>query len=128
MSCDYGVWHSETSLTKEEAAQIYLALCEQWPFLEGENAAIRDFYDELTRRWPEIDTVPEEKLGDHDYCPWSCEICHSGMAVVTACNLALVAFVPWSNHSYPGALLLPIALPDFLFVYGVFRLAEKRLA
>ena len=84
MSCDFGVWYSETSLTKEEAAQIYLALCEQWPFLEGENAAVRDFYIELIKRWPELDTVPDEKLGNHDYCPWSCQISHSGMAVVTA--------------------------------------------
>jgi len=85
MSCDYGVWHSETSLTNEEAAKIYVALCEQWPFLDGENRAVRAFYDELTKRWPELDTVPDEKIDDKNYCPWSCAISHSGMAVVTAC-------------------------------------------
>jgi hypothetical protein len=85
MSCDYGVWHSETSLTNREAAKIYIGLCEQWPFLEGESAAVRAFYEELTRRWPELGTVPEEKIDDKNYCPWSCEISHSGMAVVTAC-------------------------------------------
>jgi hypothetical protein len=85
MSCDYGVWYSEAPLTNEEANKIYLALCEQWPFLEGENGAVRAFYEELTRRWPAIDSVSEEKIGDHDYCPWSCAISHSGMAVVTAC-------------------------------------------
>jgi hypothetical protein len=85
MSCDYGVWHSETSMTNEEAAKIYTGLCEQWPFLEGENRSVRAFYDELTRRWPELDTVPDEKIDDKDCCPWSCAISHSGMAVVTAC-------------------------------------------
>jgi hypothetical protein len=85
MSCDYGVWYSETPLTNEEAAKIYLGLCEQWPFLEGENQAVRAFYDELTKRWPELDTVPDEKIDDKDYCPWSCAISHSGIAVVTAC-------------------------------------------
>jgi fido (protein-threonine AMPylation protein) len=73
MSCDYGFWHSETSLTNEESAKIYIGLCEQWPFLEGENRAVRAFYDELTRRWPELGTVPHEKIDDKDYCPWSCE-------------------------------------------------------
>ncbi len=85
MSCDYGVWYSEAPLTTEEATTIYVALCEQWPFLQGENEAVRTFYRELTGHWPEIDTVPDEKIDDHEYCPWSCEISHSGMAVVTAC-------------------------------------------
>lgn len=69
----------------KQAAETYVALCDQWPFLEGENAAIRAFYDELTTRWPELDTVPVAKIDDHDYCPWSCAISHSGMAVVTSC-------------------------------------------
>jgi len=69
MSCDYGVWYSERALTKQEAGKIYTALCEQWPFLDGENAAVRAFYDELTGRWPEIDTIREERVDDHDYCP-----------------------------------------------------------
>lgn len=85
MSCDYGIWYSETSISNREATEIYIALCEKWPFLEGENQAVRAFYEELITHWPEIDTIPEEKLDDKEYCPWSCEICHSGMAVVTAC-------------------------------------------
>jgi hypothetical protein len=36
-------------------------------------------------KWPEIDTVPEEKIDDKEYCPWSCALSHSGMAVVMAC-------------------------------------------
>ena len=61
MSCDYGVWHSEASMTNEEAAKIYTGLCEQWPFLEGENRSVRAFYDELTRRWPELDRFLTKK-------------------------------------------------------------------
>jgi hypothetical protein len=85
MSCDFGVWYSEKALTKKEAGAIYVSLCEHWPFLEGENPAVAAFYDELTRRWPEIDKIPEEKIDDHDYCPWSCALDHSGMAVVMPC-------------------------------------------
>lgn len=93
MSCDYGVWYSEKPLTNEEATKIYLALCEQWPFLEGENEAVLAFYDELIKRWPEIDTVPESKIDDKEYCPWSCAISHSGMAVVTACVWSMASKV-----------------------------------
>ena len=85
MSCDYGVWHSDKPLTNDEATKIYIALCDLWPFLEGEKPSVRTFYDELTKRWPELDTVPDEKVDDKEYCPWSCAISHSGMAVVTAC-------------------------------------------
>ena len=126
MSCDYGVWYSETPISNREATEIYTGLCEKWPYLEGENQDVRDFYEELVSRWPEVDTIPEEKLEDKEYCPWSCEICHSGMAVVTACvwpmagkvgrfiqELAtkhrLVFFDPQSERVY---------LPDHLKIVG----------
>jgi hypothetical protein len=46
---------------------------------------VQAFYDELTARWPEIDSISEDRVGDFDHCPWSCELDHSGMAVVMAC-------------------------------------------
>jgi hypothetical protein len=85
MSYDLAVWHTEEPLTNEKAAGIYLRLCEDWPYLHGDNAAVSAFYEELTARWPEIDTIPEHHIGDFDYCPCSCAISHSGMAVVLAC-------------------------------------------
>ena len=85
MSFDLGVWHSDRPLTDGEAAQTYVRLCEEWPYLNGENPAVATFYDELVMHWPEIDTVPEEKLDDMDYCPWSVALNHSGMAVVMSC-------------------------------------------
>jgi hypothetical protein len=109
MSCDYGVWYSEAPLTNEEAAKIYLALCEQWPFLEGENGAVRAFYGELTSTWPEIDTVPDEKIDDHEYSPWSCAISHSGMAVLTACV--------WSMASNVGSFIQALATKHKLVFY-----------
>jgi hypothetical protein len=85
MSCDYAVWQSERPLTDDEAGRIYQRLCESWPHLEGHSPELQAFYDELTARWPEIDTLPEDRVGDFDYCPWSCALDHSGMAVVMAC-------------------------------------------
>jgi len=109
MSCDYGVWHSETPLTIQQAREIYLALCEQWPFLKGENTTVRAFYNDLTKRWPELQTVPAEKVGDHDYCPWSCEISHSGMAVVTACV--------WPMAGKVGSFIGELAIKHKLVFY-----------
>lgn len=85
MSFDLGVWHIDEPLTDEQAGEIYLKLCEEWPYLEGESPAVPAFYQELIEHWPEIDTVPEERVGDFDFSPWSGELCHSGMAVVMSC-------------------------------------------
>ena len=43
MSFDLGVWHIEQPLTDVEARDIYLRLCEDWPYLEGENPAVPSF-------------------------------------------------------------------------------------
>ena len=85
MSFDLGVWYSDKALTAEQARQLYVKLCEGTPALEGESPAVAAFYDELTKKWPEIDSIPEEKIDDHDYCPWSCAIDRSGMHVITSC-------------------------------------------
>jgi hypothetical protein len=85
MSFDLAVWHSETPLTGREAQGIYAKLCENWPYLEGTQPTVDAFYRELTEKWPEIDTIPEEKVDDFDFCPWSCALNHSGMAIVLSC-------------------------------------------
>lgn len=85
MSFDLGVWHAEKPLTADEAQQVYLKLCEDWPHLEGANSNVDAFYNELTQQWAEIYTIPEGKVGDFDLCPWSCALSHSGMAIVMSC-------------------------------------------
>lgn len=82
MSFDLAVWHTEEPLTNEKASEIYLRFCQNWPYLEGSNPAVSAFYEELTSRWPELDTIPEHHIGNFDFCPWSCALSHSGMAVV----------------------------------------------
>jgi hypothetical protein len=85
MSFDLAVWHTEEPLTNQMAADVYLRLCENWPYLEGHSPAVTAFYEELTARWPEIDTIPEHHIGNFDFCPWSCALSRSGMAVVMTC-------------------------------------------
>ncbi len=53
--------------------------------MDGNSPAVGAFYQELIEKWPEIDTIPEDRLGDFDFCPWSCALNHSGMAVVISC-------------------------------------------
>ena len=85
MSCDFGIWFPHQRLSDEQAGRVYQQLCAS--DLSGVQAhpAVGAFYDELTAKYPEIDTIPEERIDDHDYCPWSCALDHSEAHVVTAC-------------------------------------------
>jgi hypothetical protein len=109
MSFDLGVWYSEHPLNDREASEVYLRLCEEWPYLEGENAAVAAFYAALTEHWPELETVPEEKIDDKDYCPWSGPIDHSGMAVLMNCV--------WSMADKVGAYVADLAYDHGLVIF-----------
>ncbi len=85
MSFDLAVWNDEVPLTHAQASEIYQRLCEEWPYLEGQSPHVEAFYQELIQRWPEIDTILDDRVDDIDLCPWSCALNHSGKAVVIAC-------------------------------------------
>lgn len=85
MSFDLGVWYSDVPVSLEEASEFYQDLCENGSESHKENGAIGAFYKELTARWPEIDSVPEEKVGDFDFSPWSCNLDRYGDAIVMCC-------------------------------------------
>ena len=120
MSFDLGVWYSGVPVTDKEAAEIYVHLCENWPYLEGESASIAAFYDELIRRWPEIDTVPEEEIHDTEYCPWSSALNRSGMALLMPCVWSMAdevsVFVRRLANKYSLVLFDPqsgkVSLPE----------------
>jgi hypothetical protein len=109
MSFDLGVWHSDKSLTRDQAGEIYLRLCEDWPYLEGDNPSVAAFYEELIDHWPEIDTIAEDKVGDFKFCPWSCALSHSGKAVVMSCV--------WSKAAEVGAYITSLARKHELVLY-----------
>jgi hypothetical protein len=85
MSFDLAVWYSDVPLTNKEAGEIYTKLCKGQSVLAGGSSAVEAFYSELTSRWHEIDTVPDDKVDDFDYCPWSCALDKSAMHVIMAC-------------------------------------------
>lgn len=80
MSFDLGVWDKTLGITSD----IYVRLCEGQLVPLGDSQLINAFYEDLTKRWPEIDSIPEEKIDDSDFCPWSCGLDRSGMHVIMA--------------------------------------------
>jgi hypothetical protein len=86
MSFDLGVWSSNSRVVGSRAGQIYERLCrgERPPDLQPDSN-IGVFYRELTSRWPEIDSVPDEQVDDKDVCPWSSALDHSDVHVLMSC-------------------------------------------
>ena len=85
MSFDLGVWYPQKRLTDEEAGALYGNLCESRIDGVTPHPAVDAFYAELTARYPEIDTIPEDRIDDHDYCPWSCAPDRSPGHVIMPC-------------------------------------------
>jgi hypothetical protein len=85
MSFDLGVWHPLTRLTDAEAGELYVSLCDYGIGGVTSHPAVDAFYAELTARYPEIDTVPDDRIDDHDYCPWSCALDRSPAHVIMSC-------------------------------------------
>ena len=47
------------------------------------------------------------------------------MSILVVAHVPLVLLIPWSSKSYPGMVLLPVALLDFAIVYGCIISVEK---
>jgi hypothetical protein len=109
MSFDLGVWYSDNPLTNQEAADIYLKLCEGQPILTGGHRAVEAFYSELTSRWQEIDTVPDDRVGDFDFCPWSCALDKRDIHVVMSCV--------WPKADEVAAFVSELALKHSLVLF-----------
>lgn len=85
MSFDLGVWYTPKRLSNAAASELYAALCESRIDGVTPHPAVDAFYAELTARYPEIDTVPDELIDDHDHCPWSCALDRSPGHVIMPC-------------------------------------------
>jgi hypothetical protein len=109
MSFDLGVWYPQTRISNEEAGKLYVRLCDGDTSGVVANPAIDAFYVELTARHPEIDTIPEEKIGDHDFCPWSCKLDHSPGHVIMSCV--------WPKATYVHRLVQDLARKHALAIY-----------
>jgi hypothetical protein len=109
MSFDLGVWYPQKRIGNKEASELYARLCDGDTSGVEPHPAIDEFYAELTARHPEIDTIPEEKIDDHDYCPWSCKLDHSPGHVIMSCV--------WSKATYVHKLVQNLARKHGLAIY-----------
>jgi hypothetical protein len=85
MSYDLGVWFPHKRMSDKEAGETYRRVCDSAFAGLQAHPAIDAFYAELTSRYPEIDTIAEERIDDHAYCPWSCALDHTPAYVVMPC-------------------------------------------
>lgn len=109
MSFDLAIWYPHEKVTDEEAGQIHLDLCDEKPTRLKPHPSILDFYQELTSLHPEIDDVPEDRLGDLDFCPWSVEFDRSD-SFILLCAV-------WPRAEYVSDLILRLADKHGLAVY-----------
>src|SRR3954466_16350012 len=65
MSYDLGVWYPHERLSDADAAKLYVGLCESTVESPRPHPAVDAFYQELTAKHPEIDTVPDDRIDDH---------------------------------------------------------------
>ena len=109
MSCDFGVWFPHQRLSNKEAGALYVRLCESDIGGVQPHPAVDAFYEELTAKHPEIDTIPEDRVDDHDYCPWSCALDRSPGHVIMSCV--------WSKADYVTRFVHELAIRHGLAVY-----------
>ena len=109
MSCDFGIWFPHQRLSHKEAGERYQRLCAGDTSEVQPHPAVDDFYAALTARHPELDTISEERVGDHDYCPWSCALDRSEGHVIVPCV--------WSKADYVTGFVHDLARQHDLAVY-----------
>jgi hypothetical protein len=109
MSCDYGVWFPSKRLTDKEAGELYVRLCDGDKSGVVPHPAVDAFYAELTAIHPEIDNIPKDRVGDHDYCPWSCAMDYSPGHVIVSCT--------WPKATYVDKLVEGLARKHGLALY-----------
>jgi len=109
MSFDLGVWFPHKRLSADQAGALYGSLCDGDTSGVQPHPAIEAFYAELTAKHPEIDSIPGDRIDDHDYCPWSCALDKSDAHVIMPCV--------WSKADYVGAHVHALGTKHGLAVY-----------
>ena len=66
MSFDLGVFYTATPHTDKDASRRYVAYCEErnMELIVEPSPKIRQFLNDLTARYPQIDDVAEDKMDD----------------------------------------------------------------
>ncbi|EHR5764787.1 TPA: hypothetical protein ACMD08_004470 [Vibrio parahaemolyticus] len=110
MSFDIAILSLEKRVSNSEASEIYAELLEGNYSNVVENAAIEDLYRELTAMHPEIDGIPDEKIDDIDFCPWSCEFDKSAAHIIISSV--------WPKSDYVYELVQSLAVKHRLALFS----------
>ena len=109
MSCDFAVWFPHRRLTNEQAGALYAQLCEGTTAGVKGSPAVDAFYEEITARHPELDSVPADRIDDKDLCPWSVAFDRSPAHLIMSCV--------WSKADYVEGLVRELARKHGLAVF-----------
>ena len=108
MSFDLYCVVSASSHQWRRARPLYVRLCREHTEL-APHTSVDAFYGELTSKHPEIDTIPDDQIDDHDLCPWSCALDRSPAHVIMPCV--------WSKAEYVHSFVHSLAAKHGLAVY-----------
>jgi len=103
------VWNTRVRLTDAEASTLYGELCDSVTSGVTPHPAIEAFYSELTAKHPEIDAIPDDRIDDTDYCPWSIAFDRSPGHLIMNCV--------WSKAEYVDGLIRQLARKHGLAVF-----------
>ena len=109
MSYDLALWFPHQILSDEQALQQYEKLCVGDISELNPHPSVGNFYLELYKIHPEIDDVPDDKIGNFDFSPWSVEHELSDRHLMLSCV--------WSHAHYVHDLVLDLAKKHGLAVF-----------
>jgi hypothetical protein len=109
MSYDLAVWYPDRLLSAEQALTQYDELCDENISGLKLHPSIDAFYKELSNIHPEIDDVPEDKLDDVIFSPWSVAHDRSDRHIIMCCV--------WSRADYVHEFVLNLANKHGLAVF-----------
>lgn len=108
MSYDLVALSGVDPMDADQAADIYHHLSDgrSWDSLLHPDPNVAAFVKEITRRWPQLDDVPEDEV---DMCPWSVELELSPAHAVGSMR--------WSRADDVGSVFIDMALKHRLNVF-----------
>ncbi|HGS5310102.1 TPA: hypothetical protein ACMDV7_004490, partial [Vibrio parahaemolyticus] len=110
MSFDIAILSLEKRVSNSEASEIYAEILQGNFSNVAKNTAIEDLYRELTAKHPEIDDIPDDKVDDIDFCPWSCEFDRSASHIIISSV--------WPKSDYVYELVQSLAVKHELALFN----------
>ena len=107
MSYDIAVWSIPRIFSRQDAIRTWSDFGEEGPSGPcADSPGIRDFQRELEDKYPQIDSLPEDRIDDS---PWSCEFESAGPTLTLSCV--------WSRAGEISSYVFDLAMKHNLAVF-----------